>query len=88
MRLARAAVHLSSEVHRGADRSWFSNRISAPFYTRSESRLVAKRVIRPANGNLAYLKELQAACEAAAAGRRPRASAPAEPLPDVLPPGV
>jgi lauroyl/myristoyl acyltransferase len=56
-------VHLSSNVHRGASRSWFAEKISAPLYTRPEARLVDKRVIRQNSGNLAYLKELRADVE-------------------------
>ncbi len=53
-------VHLSSDAHRGGTRSWFAKHFAAPLYIRSEARLVAKRIIRPRTGNLAYLKELRA----------------------------
>lgn len=52
-------VHLSSDAHRGGTRSWFAEHFSAPLYIRSEARLVAKRIIRPRTGNLAYLKDLR-----------------------------
>ena len=56
-------VHLTSTEHRGANRSRFSRRISAPFSNRAEARLVAKSVVRPSTGNLAYLKQLRAELE-------------------------
>lgn len=54
-------VHLSSPHHRDGDRSWFAGRFAAPLYTRSEARLVERRIFRQTYGNIAYLKELRAA---------------------------
>ena len=57
-------VHLSSEGHRQANTSWWTRRVAAPFYTRSEAMWLDRRVIRPANDNLSYLRELKEALAA------------------------
>ena len=57
-------VHLTSDYHRGGSRSWFAKHFSAPLFSRSEARLVTRRIFRPTSRNLAYLKELRAAVHA------------------------
>jgi lauroyl/myristoyl acyltransferase len=50
-------IHLSSTKHRHSNDSWWSRKVSAPFYTRSEARWLHRRVLR--GQGLGYLLELR-----------------------------